>query len=69
MASFRLCYNLGKHTSDQDSILGLHPVSWVVAVIGPPIRMNICGIVSSDNGTEFRNVSFDEFCLEHVINQ
>jgi hypothetical protein len=23
----------------------------------------------SDNGTEFRNASFDEFCLEHGIDQ
>jgi hypothetical protein len=25
--------------------------------------------IHSDNGTEFRNVSFDEFCLEHGIDQ
>jgi transposase InsO family protein len=25
--------------------------------------------IRSDNGTEFRNVSFDEFCLEHEIDQ
>jgi hypothetical protein len=47
MASFRLCYNLNKHTSDQDSILGLHPASWDVAVIGLSARMNICDIVTS----------------------
>jgi hypothetical protein len=47
MISFRLCYNLNKHTSDYDSILGLRPISWVVVVIGPPVRMNICGIVTS----------------------
>jgi transposase InsO family protein len=23
--------------------------------------------IRSDNGTEFRNASFDEFCLEHGI--
>jgi transposase InsO family protein len=26
-------------------------------------------VIHSDNGTEFRNASFDEFCLEHEINQ
>jgi hypothetical protein len=35
MTSFRLCYNLNKHTSDWDFILGLHPASWAVAIIGP----------------------------------
>jgi hypothetical protein len=25
--------------------------------------------IRNDNGTEFRNVSFDEFCLEHGIDQ
>jgi hypothetical protein len=25
--------------------------------------------IRSDNGTEFRNASFDEFCLEHGIDQ
>jgi hypothetical protein len=25
--------------------------------------------IPSDNGTEFRNASFDEFCLEHDIDQ
>jgi hypothetical protein len=25
--------------------------------------------IRSDNGTEFRNASFDEFCLEHMIDQ
>jgi transposase InsO family protein len=26
-------------------------------------------VIRSDNGTEFRNVSFDEFCLEYGIDQ
>jgi transposase InsO family protein len=26
-------------------------------------------VIRSDNGTKFRNVSFDEFCLEHGIDQ
>jgi hypothetical protein len=42
---FRLCYNLNKHTSDRDSILGLHPASWAVTVIEHLIRVNICGII------------------------
>jgi hypothetical protein len=50
MASFQLCYNLHKHTSDWDSILGLHPASWAVAVIEPLVQVNICGIVNSDVG-------------------
>jgi hypothetical protein len=30
---------------------------------------NCLKAIRSDNGTEFRNVSFDEFCLEHGIDQ
>jgi transposase InsO family protein len=30
---------------------------------------NCLKVIRSDNGTEFRNVSFDEFCLEHGIDQ
>jgi transposase InsO family protein len=30
---------------------------------------NCLKAIRGDNGTEFRNVSFDEFCLEHGINQ
>jgi transposase InsO family protein len=30
---------------------------------------NCLKAICSDNGTEFRNVSFDEFCLEHGIDQ
>jgi transposase InsO family protein len=30
---------------------------------------NCLKVIHSDNGTEFRNVSFDEFCLEHGIDQ
>jgi transposase InsO family protein len=26
-------------------------------------------VIRSDNGIEFRNTSFDEFCLEHGIDQ
>jgi transposase InsO family protein len=25
--------------------------------------------IRSDNGTEFRNTSFDQFCLEHSVDQ
>jgi transposase InsO family protein len=25
--------------------------------------------IHSDNGTEFRNASFDQFCLEHGVDQ
>jgi hypothetical protein len=30
---------------------------------------NCLKVICSDNGTEFRNTSFDEFCLEHGIDQ
>jgi transposase InsO family protein len=30
---------------------------------------NCLKVIHSDNGTEFRNASFDEFCLEYGINQ
>jgi transposase InsO family protein len=30
---------------------------------------NFLKVIHSDNVTEFRNISFDEFCLEHGINQ
>jgi transposase InsO family protein len=30
---------------------------------------NCLKAIHSDNGTEFRNVSFDEFCLERGIDQ
>jgi transposase InsO family protein len=30
---------------------------------------NYLKVIYSDNGTQFRNASFDEFCLEHGIDQ
>jgi transposase InsO family protein len=30
---------------------------------------NYLKAIHSDNGTEFKNASFDEFCLEHGIDQ
>jgi hypothetical protein len=30
---------------------------------------NCLKVIHSDNGSEFRNISFDEFCLEHGIDQ
>jgi transposase InsO family protein len=30
---------------------------------------NCLKAIRSDNKTEFKNASFDEFCLEHVIDQ
>jgi hypothetical protein len=32
-------------------------------------HLNCFKVIRSDNGTEFRNASFDEFCLEHGIDQ
>jgi transposase InsO family protein len=31
--------------------------------------LNCLKAIHSDNGTEFRNASFDQFCLEHSIDQ
>jgi hypothetical protein len=39
MASFQFCYNLNKHVPNRDFWLGLHPTSWVTAVIGPLARV------------------------------
>jgi transposase InsO family protein len=30
---------------------------------------NYLKVIRSDNGTEFRNASFDQFCLEHGVDQ
>jgi hypothetical protein len=30
---------------------------------------NYLKVIRSDNGTEFRNVSFDQLCLEHDVDQ
>jgi transposase InsO family protein len=30
---------------------------------------NCLKVIRSDNGTEFKNASFDEFCFEHGIDQ
>jgi transposase InsO family protein len=30
---------------------------------------NCLKVIHSDNGTEFRNASFDQFCLEHGVHQ
>jgi transposase InsO family protein len=30
---------------------------------------NCSKVIHTDNGTKFRNVSFDPFCLEHGVNQ
>jgi transposase InsO family protein len=30
---------------------------------------NCLKVIRSDNGTEFRNASFDQFCLEHGVDQ
>jgi transposase InsO family protein len=30
---------------------------------------NCLKAIHSDNGTEFRNASFDQFCLEHAVDQ
>jgi transposase InsO family protein len=33
------------------------------------VHPNCLKAIRSDNETEFRNTSFDEFCLEHGIDQ
>jgi hypothetical protein len=33
------------------------------------VHPNCLKVIHSDNGTEFRNASFDQFCLEHGVDQ
>jgi hypothetical protein len=42
---------------------------WSLALRLNNERPNCLKAIRSDNGTEFRNASFDEFCLEHDIDQ
>jgi hypothetical protein len=47
MASFWLCYDFNKYTSDRNSILVLYPTSWAIATTGPLVRVNTCVIITS----------------------
>jgi hypothetical protein len=40
---------------------------WSLALRLNNEHTNCLKVIHSDNGTEFRNASFDEFCLEHDI--
>jgi transposase InsO family protein len=42
---------------------------WLLALRLNNEHPNCLKAIRSDNGTEFRNASFNEFCLEHVIDQ
>jgi transposase InsO family protein len=42
---------------------------WSLALRLSNENPNCLKVIHSDNGAEFRNVSFDEFCLEHGIDQ
>jgi hypothetical protein len=42
---------------------------WSLALRLDNEHPNCLKVIHSDNGTEFRNASFDEFCLEHGIDQ
>jgi transposase InsO family protein len=42
---------------------------WLLALRLNNEHPNCLKAIRSDNGTEFRNVSFDGFCLEHDIDQ
>jgi hypothetical protein len=42
---------------------------WLLALRLNNEHPNCLKVIRSDNVTEFRNVSFDEFCLEHDIDQ
>jgi transposase InsO family protein len=42
---------------------------WFLALRLNNEHPNCLKVIHSDNGTEFRNASFDEFCLEHGIDQ
>jgi transposase InsO family protein len=42
---------------------------WLLALRLNNEHPNCLKVIRTDNGTEFRNASFDEFCLEHRIDQ
>jgi hypothetical protein len=42
---------------------------WSLALRLNNEHLNCLKAIHSDNGTKFRNASFDEFCLEHSIDQ
>jgi transposase InsO family protein len=42
---------------------------WLLTLRRNNERLNYLKAIRSDNGTEFRNASFDEFYLEHGIDQ
>jgi transposase InsO family protein len=42
---------------------------WILALRLNNEHLNYLKAIRSDNGTEFRNASFDEFCLQHGIDQ
>jgi transposase InsO family protein len=42
---------------------------WILALRLNNEHPNCLKAIRSDNGTEFRNASFDEFCLEHGVDQ
>jgi transposase InsO family protein len=42
---------------------------WLLALRLNNEHPNYLKVIHSDNGSEFRNASFDEFCLEHGIDQ
>jgi transposase InsO family protein len=42
---------------------------WSLALRLNNEHLNCLKSIRSDNGTEFRNASFDQFCLEHGVDQ
>jgi hypothetical protein len=42
---------------------------WSLALRLSNEHPNFLKVIRSDNGTEFRNTSFDQFCLEHGVDQ
>jgi transposase InsO family protein len=42
---------------------------WSLALRLNNAHPNCLKSIRSDNGTEFRNASFDQFCLEHGVDQ
>jgi transposase InsO family protein len=42
---------------------------WSLALRFNNEHANCLKVIRSDNGIEFRNVSFDQFCLEHDVHQ
>jgi hypothetical protein len=60
------CYSWVFFLESKDEVFGHF---WSLALRLNNEHSNCLKAIPSDNGTEFRNATFDEFCLEHGIDQ